>query len=156
MNYGNNTQNIIINKNFNIGGINNNKDNQKKNIKPKIPTLKFPLDKIQTHQKFSLIRTLHLNDFNKSRDGSSTTTKKNKIFTNKLAAFNRHFLKFINFRIKRKIKRVRIQLGESCLACDFTSLINQKIDYEIEKYKKKNNGKENNKNKKDEELNEDR
>ena len=38
---------------------------------------------------------------------------------------------------KEKLKELALQLGESCLACDFTSLINQKRDYEIEKYKKK-------------------
>ena len=79
LNYGN-TQNIIINKNINLDGL-NNKDNQNKSVKPKIPTLKFPLDKTQPHQKFSLIRSSHRNDFSKSGDGSSTTTTKNKIFT---------------------------------------------------------------------------
>ena len=149
LNYGNNNQNIIINKNINIGGLNNNKDNQNKSIKPKIPTLKFPLDKTQTHQKFSLIRSSHRNDFSKSGDGSSTTTTKNKIFTNKLAegsSINRHFSQdVLILESKEKLKELALQLGESCLACDFTSLINQKRDYEIEKYKKKNNGKENNK-----------
>jgi hypothetical protein len=50
------------------------------------------------------------------------------------------------------LKELALQLGESCLATDFTSLINKKRDYEIEKYKKKNNGKEN-KDKKDEDMN---
>ena len=156
LNYGN-TQNIIMNKNINIGGL-NNKDNQNKSVKPKIPTLKFPLDKTQPHQKFSLIRSSHRNDFSKSGDGSSTTTTKNKIFTNKLAegsSINRHFSQdVLILESKEKLKELALQLGESCLACDFTSLINQKRDYEIEKYKKKNNGKEN-KDKKDEDINDD-
>jgi len=154
LNYGN-TQNIIINKNINLDGL-NNKDNQNKSVKPKIPTLKFPLDKTQPHQKFSLIRSSHRNDFSKSGDGSSTTTTKNKIFTNKLAegsSINRHFSQdVLILESKEKLKELALQLGESCLACDFTSLINQKRDYEIEKYKKKNNGKEN-KDKKDEDIN---
>ena len=158
LNYGINNQNIIINKNINIGGL-NNKDNQNKSLKPKIPTLKFPLDKTQPHQKFSLIRSSHRNDFSKSGDGSSTTTTKNKIFTNKLAegsSINRHFSQdVLILEPKEKLKELALQLGESCLATDFTSLINQKRDYEIEKYKKKNNGKESNKSKKDEDLKDD-
>ena len=148
-----NNQNIIINKNINIG---NQKEPQKQTIKPKIPTLKFPLDKTQPHQKFSLIRSSHRNDFSKSGDGSSTTTTKNKIFTNKLAegsSINRHFSQdVLILEPKEKLKELALQLGESCLATDFTSLINKKRDYEIEKYKKKNNGKEN-KDKKDEDMN---
>ena len=155
LNYGINNQNIIINKNINIGGL-NNKENQNKNLKPKIPTLKFPLDKTQPHQKFSLIRSSHRNDFSKSGDGSSTTTTKNKIFTNKLAegsSINRHFSQdVLILEPKEKLKELALQLGESCLATDFTSLINQKRDYEIEKYKKKTNGKESAKSKKDEDI----
>ena len=154
-NYGIN-QNIMINKNIHIDGL-NNKGNNPKSIKPKIPTLKFPLDKTQPHQKFSLIRSSHRNDFSKSGDGSSTTTTKNKIFTNKLAevsSINRHFSQdVLILEPKEKLKELALQLGESCLATDFTSLINQKRDYEIEKYKKKNNGKENNKDKKEDEIN---
>ena len=156
LNYGINNPNIIINKNINIGGP-NNKETQNKTVKPKIPTLKFPLDKTQPQQKFSLIRSSHRNDFSKSGDGSSTTTTKNKIFTNKLAegsSINRHFSQdVLILEPKEKLKELALQLGESCLATDFTSLINQKRDYEIEKYKKKNNGKENNKDKKEEETN---
>ena len=136
LNYGINNQNIIINKNINIGGL-NNKENQNKNLKPKIPTLKFPLDKTQPHQKFSLIRSSHRNDFSKSGDGSSTTTTKNKIFTNKLAegsSINRHFSQdVLILEPKEKLKELALQLGESCLATDFTSLINQKRDYDIKK-----------------------
>ena len=73
LNYGINNQNIIINKNINIAGL-NNKENQNKGLKPKIPTLKFPLDKTQPHQKFSLIRSSHRNDYSKSGDGKSTKT----------------------------------------------------------------------------------
>jgi hypothetical protein len=150
LNYGIN-QNIMINKKINIDGL-NNKENHQKSIKPKIPTLKFPLDKTQPHQKFSLIRSSHRNDFSKSGDGSSTTTTKNKIFTNKLAevsSINRHFSQdVLILEPKEKLKELALQLGESCLATDFTSLINKKRDYEIEKYKKKNNGKEKNKDKK--------
>ena len=153
LNYGINNQNILINKNINIGGI---KENANKSLKPKIPTLKFPLDKTQPHQKFSLIRSSHRNDFSKSGDGSSTTTTKNKIFTNKLAegsSMNRHFSQdVLILEPKEKLKELALQLGESCLATDFTSLINKKRDYEIEKYKKKTNGKESNKNRKDEDL----
>ena len=132
LNYGINTQNIIMNKNINLGGL-NNKDNQNKSIKPKIPTLKFPLDKTLPHQKFSLIRSSHRNDFSRSGDGSSTTTTKNKIFTNKLAegsSMNRHFSQdVLILEPKEKLKELALQLGESCLATDFTSLINQKRDY---------------------------
>ena len=155
LNYGINNQNIIINKNISIGGL-NNKENQNKSLKPKIPTLKFPLDKTQPHQKFSLIRSSHRNDFSRSGDGSSTTTTKNKIFTNKLAegsSINRHFSQdVLILEPKEKLKELALQLGESCLATDFTCLINQKRDYEIEKYKKKSNGKESNKGKKDEDI----
>ena len=155
LNYGINNQNIIINKNINIAGL-NNKENQNKGLKPKIPTLKFPLDKTQPHQKFSLIRSSHRNDFSKSGDGSSTTTTKNKIFTNKLAegsSINRHFSQdVLILEPKEKLKELALQLGESCLATDFTSLINQKRDYEIEKYKKKSNGKESTKGKKEEDI----
>ena len=154
LNYGIN-QNIMINKKINIDGL-NNKENHQKSIKPKIPTLKFPLDKTQPHQKFSLIRSSHRNDFSKSGDGSSTTTTKNKIFTNKLAevsSINRHFSQdVLILEPKEKLKELALQLGESCLATDFTSLINKKRDYEIEKYKKKNNGKEKNKDKKEDEI----
>ena len=87
--------NIILNKNINIENINPKEfQNNNKSNKPKIPTLKFPLDKTQPQQKFGLIRSSHRNDFSKSGDGSSTTTTKNKIFTNKLAegsSINRHF-----------------------------------------------------------------
>jgi hypothetical protein len=69
---------------------------------------------------------------------------------------NRHFSQdVLILEPKEKLKELALQLGESCLATDFTSLINQKRDYEIEKYKKKNNGKENNKDKKDDEINDD-
>ena len=138
----NQNNNIILNKNINIGGL-NTKEIQNKNIKPKIPTLKFPLDKTQPPQKFSLIRSSHRNDFSKSGDGSSTTTTKNKIFTNKLAegsSINRRFSQDVFIlEPKEKLKELALQLGENYLATDFTSLINQKRDYELEKYKKKNN-----------------
>ena len=138
--------NIILNKNINIGNINQKEiQNNNKNMKPKIPTLKFPLDKTQPQQKFSLIRSSHRNDFSKSGDGSSTTTTKNKIFTNKLAegsSINRHFAQdVLILEPKEKLKELAFQLGENYLATDFTSLINQKRDYELEKYKRKNNNK---------------
>ena len=37
---------LLINNNINLGGL-NNKENPNKSIKPKIATLKFPLDKKQ-------------------------------------------------------------------------------------------------------------
>ena len=146
--------NIILNKNINLGSIINTKEIQNnKNIKPKIPTLKFPLDKTQPQQKFSLIRSSHRNDFSKSGDGSSTTTTKNKIFTNKLAegsSINRHFAQDVFIlEPKEKLKELALQLGENYLATDFTSLINQKRDYELEKYKRKNNQKEKKENNED-------
>ena len=115
---------------------------QNKLVKTKIPTLKFPLDKTQPHQKFSLIRSSHRNDFSKSGDGSSTTTTKNKLFTNKFmegSSINRHFSQdVLILEPKEKLRELALQLGESCLATDLTYLINQKRDYEIGKYKKKN------------------
>ena len=142
----NNNNNIVLNKNINIGGLSTKEIQNNKSIKPKIPTLKFPLDKTQPQQKFSLIRSSHRNDFSKSGDGSSTTTTKNKIFTNKLAegsSINRHFGQdVLILEPKEKLKELALQLGENYLATDFTSLINQKRDYELEKYKRKNNTKE--------------
>ena len=139
----NNNNNIVLNKNINIGNTNIKELQNNKNNKPKIPTLKFPLDKTQPQQKFSLIRSSHRNDFSKSGDGSSTTTTKNKIFTNKLAegsSINRHFAQDVFIlEPKEKLKELALQLGENYLATDFTSLINQKRDYELEKYKRKNN-----------------
>ena len=139
----NNNNNIVLNKNINIGNANIKELQNNKNNKPKIPTLKFPLDKTQPQQKFSLIRSSHRNDFSKSGDGSSTTTTKNKIFTNKLAegsSINRHFAQDVFIlEPKEKLKELALQLGENYLATDFTSLINQKRDYELEKYKRKNN-----------------
>ena len=136
-----NNNNIVLNKNINIENINQKELQNNKNIKPKIPTLKFPLDKTQPQQKFSLIRSSHRNDFSKSGDGSSTTTTKNKIFTNKLAegsSINRHFAQdVLILEPKEKLKELALQLGENYLATDFTSLINQKRDYELEKYKTK-------------------
>ena len=138
--------NIKLNKNINIENINPKEfQNNNKSNKPKIPTLKFPLDKTQPQQKFGLIRSSHRNDFSKSGDGSSTTTTKNKIFTNKLAegsSINRHFAQdVLILEPKEKLKELALQLGENYLATDFTSLINQKRDYELEKYKRKNNPK---------------
>ena len=146
INHGRNNQNVIINNNLNLGGGGlNTKETQTKSIKPNIPTLKFPLDKTQTHQKFSLIRSSHRNDFSKSGDGSSTTTTKYKIFTNKLAegsSINRHFTQdVLILEPKEKLKELALQLGESCLATDFTSLINKKRSFEIEKYKKRKDDK---------------
>ena len=146
--------NIILNKNINIENINTKEfQNNNKNMKPKIPTLKFPLDKTQPQQKFGLIRSSHRNDFSKSGDGSSTTTTKNKIFTNKLAegsSINRHFAQdVLILEPKEKLKELALQLGENYLATDFTSLINQKRDYELEKYKRKNNPKEKKENNED-------
>ena len=138
--------NIALNKNINKESLNIKDIQNNKSIKPKIPTLKFPLDKTQPQQKFSLIRSSHRNDFSKSGDGSSTTTTKNKIFTNKLAegsSINRHFAQdVLILEPKEKLKELAQQLGENYLATDFTSLINQKRDYELEKYKRKNNAKE--------------
>ena len=151
------TNNIVLNKNINIGSMNTKEIQNNKNIKPKIPTLKFPFDKTQPQQKFSLIRSSHRNDFSKSGDGSSTTTTKNKIFTNKLAegsSVNRHFAQDVFIlEPKEKLKELALQLGENYLATDFTSLINQKRDYELEKYKRKNNQKKKKENNDDSLLN---
>ena len=145
-NNNNNINNIVLNKNINIKSLNNKEIQNNKNIKPKIPALKFPLDKTQPQQKFSLIRSSHRNDFSKSGEGSSTTTTKNKIFTNKLAegsSINRHFAQdVLILEPKEKLKELALQLGENYLATDFTSLINQKRDYELEKYKRKNKQKD--------------
>ena len=140
-----NINNVINsgNSNINISEISLNSKDIPKGLKAKIPLLKFPLDKSQQHQRFSIIRSSHRAEFSKSGDGSSTTTTKNKLISNKLienSSINRHFNQdILILEPKGKLKSLAFQLGESCLATDLAALINQKRDLELGKLRKKNN-----------------
>jgi hypothetical protein len=114
-----------------------------KEIKAKIPELKFNFANSIDNNNYSLTRSGSNRNPNFSRSGGSTsghTNFKDKRIVienpSNLPTYNRRYeIDDPNDKLspKEKIKNLALQLGESCLAADLSALINQKRDMELEK-----------------------